>query len=231
MLVSRHYSVFDPNSANGKHFKIHWKLRRIHCNKYVKFCTSWSLCHLICTADLDRITCNDHISRIQRENWKTLWMVLHGYVCHFCILFVFDLCVFICKFLHVWHGQRIILFNVFDGVRIATIEKRFICIFINWFHLFCSFSRLFPFDWKTPLGYFMAWLSEVIGCYAACVAIIPVLSLIFALSWLFVTIANHDLIQDLVAFNIDVKASNGKDHGELMRHFCKIVQCHSDVKE
>jgi hypothetical protein len=67
---------------------------------------------------------------------------------------------------------------------------------------------------------------------SVCIVIaIPVLSLIFASSWLFITIADRDLTQELAAFNTDVEKSDGKDHNELVRRFCNIIKLYSDAKE
>lgn len=91
-------------------------------------------------------------------------------------------------------------------------------------------SRMLPFDWKTPFGYFVAWLSEISGCFATYAVEIPLNSLIFASSWLLITI-NDDLTQELAAFNDDLKTLNKSDHLELVRRFCDIIQLYSDAKE
>lgn len=81
------------------------------------------------------------------------------------------------------------------------------------------------------MGYIVAWLAQVLALSAACVGIIPALSLILASSWLFITIANDDLTQTLIAFNANVRKSNKQGHDELMQRFCDIIQSYSDVKE
>lgn len=90
---------------------------------------------------------------------------------------------------------------------------------------------MFPFDWKAPFGYIGAWLSELISVIAICAAVIPTLSLIFASSWLFVTITDDDLIREVAKFNNNIKISQEKDHVKLMQRFCDIVQVYSDAKE
>lgn len=91
--------------------------------------------------------------------------------------------------------------------------------------------RSFPFDWKTPFGYTVAWISETVAISAAGAIVLSVMFLILGSSWLFLTVADHDLTKELAAFNIDVKTSAEKDHEELMQRFCNIMQVFSDVKE
>lgn len=97
--------------------------------------------------------------------------------------------------------------------------------------MYFALSRSFPYDWRTPHGYAVAWISEAAGTSSLFFAFPPVLSLIFASCWLFVTIADDDLTQELAIFNNDVKKSDGNDHAELMRRFCGIIQSYSDAKE
>lgn len=98
------------------------------------------------------------------------------------------------------------------------------------FNCFAVCSRLMPLDWRTPFGYLMAWIAQFAGLLVVVLATISLYSLIFASCWLFVTIAD-DITQELVAFNIDVRISDGTDHDELMRYFCDIVQLYSDAKQ
>lgn len=94
-------------------------------------------------------------------------------------------------------------------------------------NLFCHL-RTFSFDWKTPLGYIVAWFFQCTGATSAHLAIVPVSILIVASSWLFVTIAD-EMTQELAAFNNDVKKPHG--HVGMKRQFCEIIQIHSDAKE
>lgn len=91
---------------------------------------------------------------------------------------------------------------------------------------------MYPFDWRTRFGYFLAWLSEVTGCFATYAAEIPVMSLIFASSWLFITIADDEITQKMKDLNNQVKISDGyMDHAELMQHFCDVIRLYSNGKE
>lgn len=99
----------------------------------------------------------------------------------------------------------------------------------NRFHLFLHL-RLLPFDWKTPFGYLLAWLNQFLGASAGFLSITPLYSLIFASSWLFITLAD-DLRQELVTFNVIVKISNGNDHDEIVQRFFNVIRLYTDVRE
>lgn len=92
--------------------------------------------------------------------------------------------------------------------------------------------RMLPFDWKTPLGYAVASLAEAVAFSAVCVGVIPVLSLVFASSWLFIIIADDDITHKLAAFSNDVQISHEHYQEELMRRrFCDIIQLYSNAKQ
>lgn len=74
------------------------------------------------------------------------------------------------------------------------------------------------------------WIVQLAGLLVVVLALMSFYSLMFASCWLFVTITD-DIAQELVAFNIDVDASSGSNHDELMRYFCDIVQLYSDAKQ
>lgn len=92
-------------------------------------------------------------------------------------------------------------------------------------------SRLFPITWRAPFGFVVAWFYEMVVSYIICAAIVSVLSLIFASSWLFVIIADHNLTQELATFNGHIKTSAQSDHVKMVHGFCDIVRHYSDAKE
>lgn len=93
------------------------------------------------------------------------------------------------------------------------------------------FRRSFPYDWRTPPGYAVQWLSEASGTCALFFAFPPVLCVVCASCWFFMTLADDDLIQEMATFNNDFKTSGEKDYKELMRRFCGIIQLDWDAKE
>lgn len=90
-----------------------------------------------------------------------------------------------------------------------------------------SSTRL-PFDWRSPLGYPVAWLSQFVGGCVGYAIAIPFLSLFFDSCWLFIFVA-EDITHDLTAFNSD-QAEN-EMLVERLKRFCDIVQLYSDAKQ
>lgn len=91
--------------------------------------------------------------------------------------------------------------------------------------------RMMPFDWKTPFGYFMAWMAQLTGNFAIILAVMSLLSLLFASCLLFTTIMN-DISRELAAFNIDVEILHGtKRNAKLVRRFCNNIQLYSEAKQ
>lgn len=86
-----------------------------------------------------------------------------------------------------------------------------------------------PFDWRTPRGYLMAWLSQLAGGCATYSFCIPILSFIFVSCWLFVFIA-ADITEDLQAFNNGDKVAN-ENQIEKLKRFCDVVKIYTDAKQ
>lgn len=74
-------------------------------------------------------------------------------------------------------------------------------------------------------------MSEVLAISDINVAVSATFSLIFASSWLFVTIAADDLTQKLYIFKSDVKVLHQHDQEELMERFYDIIRLYSNTKE
>lgn len=92
-----------------------------------------------------------------------------------------------------------------------------------------SHLRMLPFDWKTPLGYFVAWFGQTIACGCIILADIPYFTLIFASSWIFIVFTG-DLRQELATFNNDIITFDGHCDAESVRRFCNLVQFYTDAK-
>ena len=86
-----------------------------------------------------------------------------------------------------------------------------------------------PFDWKTPLGFPIAWFSQ----FATLVAVVPTSTQYFGFIYvscgLFIYIA-EDITKDLDTFNNTVEIPNA-DRAELTKHFFGVIQLYSDAKE
>lgn len=85
-----------------------------------------------------------------------------------------------------------------------------------------------PFDWKTPLGYLVAWFLQFAGGWATYSVIIPIFSFMIGLCWLFTFVA-EDITRDVMAFNANVAAI--KNSVKKMKQFCGIVQLYSDATQ
>lgn len=109
----------------------------------------------------------------------------------------------------------------FVFLRIETDKK----LQISFFH----WTR-FPFEWRTPFGYFVAWLSQCAGTIAGSCANFQFLNLLFGSCWLFMFIA-EDITQDVIAFNNMAKTASNENCTELIKRFCDMVQIYSDVKQ
>lgn len=133
------------------------------------------------------------------------------------------------QILHFPYGRRLIL----------LVCARLVCIYQmnkNWnkkkeFKTFLFFiGRRFPFNWRTPLRYLVAWLAQSAGLSVLASIIIHFLNLVFGSCWLFIFIV-EDVTQDVVAFNIAAKAVVSNGNGtELTNRFCDTVQIYSDAK-
>lgn len=102
----------------------------------------------------------------------------------------------------------------------------------NFLVLFLQFLR-WPFDWKTPLGYLVAWSGEFAGFEAGVIIAVPCFNIIFGSSWLFIIIAD-DITNGVAAFNNSVKIlvkDKLNERVQLMKRFCDITRNYSDTKQ
>lgn len=90
------------------------------------------------------------------------------------------------------------------------------------------FNYRWPFNWKTPLGYFIAWFLQVVGVSVSHFTATVLFNFFLGSCWLFFAMA-EDITKDLVAFNNDVKRNDNPE--ERIKLFCDIVQLYSDAKK
>lgn len=86
-----------------------------------------------------------------------------------------------------------------------------------------------PFNWKTPLGYSVAWFGQAFGWTVTASVAFSVYCFSFGSNLHFIFIA-EDITKDLVDFNSIVKTPNA-NREELMERFCTVIQLYSYVKE
>lgn len=99
--------------------------------------------------------------------------------------------------------------------------------------LMCYFSNVlerWPFDWKTPSGYLVAWIGQCAGVGTIITIPITFFNTVFGSKWLFMVIA-EDITSDLTAFNNDVDKMQTISHrAESIQRFCTIIQLYTDAK-
>lgn len=87
-----------------------------------------------------------------------------------------------------------------------------------------------PFDWRTPFRYFVAWFGQFVGFSAFITAALPFFHSFFGSCWLLIVIA-EDITNDMAALNNTDEILNDSNRVKLMKFFCKIIQDHSDAKQ
>lgn len=89
-------------------------------------------------------------------------------------------------------------------------------------------GRWWPFDWKTPLGYFLAWFVQSAGLVMSILLLNKLPNKFFGPCWLSIVMAD-DNTKDLAAFNKDVEANANRL--AWMKRFREIIQLYSEGKE
>lgn len=98
-------------------------------------------------------------------------------------------------------------------------------------NLFDFHCNRFPFEWRTPFGYFVALLGQGAGSLFAAASVLQFLNLLFGSCWPFILIA-VDITKDLEAFNNDVRTpSENLVNAKLTKCFCGLIQIYSDAKQ
>lgn len=86
----------------------------------------------------------------------------------------------------------------------------------------------FPFNWKTPLGYLIAFLIEYVAMCAEVCTFIPLLSFFIGTCWVVAAFAK-DLTDQLTHLNYH--GQTNQSHAELKGNFNKILQLYSDARQ
>lgn len=95
------------------------------------------------------------------------------------------------------------------------------------FHVHVCVRKRWPFDWKTPSGYLVAWLAQFAGSISITITAIAFFNIVLGSCWLFI-VFSKDITNDVAAFN--VKISKADDQAKLMEQFCNLIQIYSDAK-
>lgn len=94
--------------------------------------------------------------------------------------------------------------------------------------LFCA-GRL-PFNWKTPIGYFVALATEYAYCYCTLMGFSPIFGFFLGSAWLASTFAK-DITNDVIELSSISKTSRKKNGKELKKRFWYIIRFYSDAKQ
>lgn len=95
---------------------------------------------------------------------------------------------------------------------------------------FLYFFAWWPFDWRTPFGYLVAWSAQFAGITANVISSAPFFNIVLGSCWLF-TVMIRDITNDVAAFNDIVQAPNRSHRMELTECFCDCIQNYSDAKQ
>lgn len=87
----------------------------------------------------------------------------------------------------------------------------------------------FPFDWKTPFGYLVAFALQSSGCICISWVYAQFTSFLFGSCWFFIFVAK-DITTDFDTFNADVKSQDG-NRQKLRENFCNLIEIFSDAKQ
>lgn len=84
-----------------------------------------------------------------------------------------------------------------------------------------------PFDWKTPFGYFVAFLYASVSLYYILFSVLPTVCLTIGSYWMIVLIIK-DIINDYRIFNNKLTEENNK---EALALFSNVIQDMADAKQ
>lgn len=90
------------------------------------------------------------------------------------------------------------------------------------------FYKRMPFNWHTPLGYFVTYLMEFGSSVATFLCVASIICFLIGSCWLFIYFVK-DIADDLSTLNAgEISSKNNK---EVMDGFCNIIQSYTDVTE
>lgn len=96
------------------------------------------------------------------------------------------------------------------------------------YNLIFDFDRL-PFNWKTPFGYLVAFVSQYLGSTFVLTIFTVVMNLVYETCWFFITVA-RDIRKELTEFNADVRTSH-ENPEKMTKRFVELIQIFSDAKQ
>lgn len=116
---------------------------------------------------------------------------------------------------------------------VLTIEDDLTFLTANRIKIIVFFSisgKRWPFDWKTPFGFLVAWLGQCAGLASDEISATLFFGIVLGSNLLFIVIA-EDITNEVAEFNNIVESHKKKDRGKLLKRFCGIIQLHTDGKQ
>lgn len=100
------------------------------------------------------------------------------------------------------------------------------------FHHFHSTNQSLPWNWEQPFGYVLALIIQAISTHCSLYCVTPVIAFMIGSCWLFGAFI-EDIIRELDGLNDQIKSKKKPKNArnKMNKHFCKIVQLYSDVKQ
>lgn len=111
---------------------------------------------------------------------------------------------------------------VFHSIKWNELSRTKINFFLH--------RKRYPFNWKSPAGYLVAWMAQWVVGPTSGSLYIQFPNIFFASCWLFMFIA-EDITQDVLKFNTIVTTTSDETCAELTKRFCDTVHIYSDAKE
>lgn len=95
----------------------------------------------------------------------------------------------------------------------------------TFYQLFFPMTR-WPFDWRSPAGYIVAWICGNFGLASVIFGFVPFSNYLLGSCWLFIFIAD-DIAEDLNEFNIVVSTETGTFDGtkRIFWNYAYLYRC------
>lgn len=85
-----------------------------------------------------------------------------------------------------------------------------------------------PFNWRTPLGYLVAELSEMVSIVSIVHIFTPTMGFYVGSCWLFIIFV-RDITKDLQLLNVG--SASERNYKKMSERFGHAIQLHSDLKQ
>lgn len=86
-----------------------------------------------------------------------------------------------------------------------------------------------PFNWRTPLGYLVAFFGECAGITTLLITYTQLVNIVYESCWHFIIVA-RDLAKQVTLFNTDIPILN-EEPIEQKKRFVEIVEYFLDAKK